>query len=264
MTQPKWWDATIKAESVDLNELMNVLDKECDRYVIGKETGADGYKHYQIRMVCKVPKEMSTVHNMLQRNNPNCQGWVTPTSKEGRNFNYCEKEGDFIRSWEKALRSWATIELKDWQAQLKEIWKYQNEREVDVLFDPVGNIGKTVFAKHMVATHSATYVPPIGDAQDLMAFALEKPAKAYIFDMPRSESVKQKKGMWSAIEQIKNGYLYDKRYKFRDAWIDPPRVLVMCNELPEMDSLSSDRWRFYEVKQWGRESLLLPYTPPSE
>ena len=56
---------------------------------------------------------------------------------------------------------------------------------------------------------------------DFMAFAMAKPDKAYIFDMPRTESVKQRKGMWSAIEQIKNGYLYDKRYQFRDMWIDP-------------------------------------------
>lgn len=259
MTQPKWWDATIKKESVDLSKLMETLDEECDRYVIGEEVGKDGYEHYQVRMVCKKPKELSTVHNMLARSNPTYAGWISPTSREGRNFNYCEKEGRFIRSWEKALRRFATIELDDWQAQLQEIWKHQNERQVDVLYDPQGAIGKTYFSKYMVATHQAEYVPPIGDAMDLMAFALEKPAKAYIFDMPRCESVKQKKGMWSAVEQIKNGFLYDKRYKFRSMWIEPPRVLVMCNELPEMDTLSQDRWRIYHTEKWGDTRVLLPY-----
>lgn len=263
MTQPKWWDATVKAESVDLDKLMSTLDRECDRYVIGKETGADGYKHYQIRMVCKVPKELSTVHNMLARDNPYCQGWVTPTSQEGRNFNYCEKEGDFIRSWEKALRRFATLELNDWQAQLKEIWEHENERQCTVVYEPNGNVGKTYFAKHMVATHRAEYVPPMGDAMDLMAFALEKPARAYIFDMPRSESVKQKKGMWSAVEQIKNGFIYDKRYKFRSTWIEPPKVLVFCNEEPPTETLSLDRWRLYTIQKWGESALLMPWEVPT-
>lgn len=259
MTDPKWWDMTLKKGTFEVSNLMEVLDRECERYVIGEEVGEGGYEHYQIRAVFKVPKAMSTVHNVLKEASEIIEGWVTPTSQNGRNFNYCEKEGKFIRSWEKALRKFASLELNDWQCQLQEIWKHQNERQCDVLYNESGNIGKTYFAKYMQATHQAQYVPPMGDAQDLMAFALEKPAKAYIFDMPRCESVKQKKGMWSAVEQIKNGYLYDKRYKFRDAWIEPPRVLVMCNELPDMESLSADRWRIYTVEQMGKESLLMPY-----
>ena len=75
--------------------------------------------------------------------------------------------------------------------------------------------------------------------------------------MPRTESVNNKKGMWSAIEQLKNGYLYDKRYNYRDMWIEPPTVAVFTNELPETGYLSKDRWRISTIEQWGDEQVLL-------
>lgn len=257
MTDPRWWDMTVKKASANLEMLMSGLDRTADRYVIGEEIGDGGYEHYQIRAVFKVPKEMATVHNFLCENGAS-EHWITPTQKICHNFDYCEKEGKFIRSWEKSLRKFATIELRDWQAQVQGLMQAQSERQCLVVYDPIGNHGKTYFAKFMQATHQAQYVPPMQDAQDFMAFCLEKPAKAYIFDMPRAESVKQRKGMWSAIEQIKNGYIYDKRYKFRDAWIEPPKVCVFCNELPDTDLLSADRWYITTIQQWGKDHILMP------
>lgn len=258
MTDPKWYDITVKKASANLEMLISGLDKLCDRYVIGEEIGNGGYEHYQIRAVFKVPKELATVHNQLcEIGAP--EHWITPTSKEGRNFNYCEKEGKFIRSWEKVLRKFAAIELRDWQAQVEGLMQAQNERQCLVVVDTIGNHGKTYLAKYMQATHQAQYVPPMQDAQDFMAFCLEKPSKGYIFDMPRAESIKQRKGMWSAIEQIKNGYIYDKRYKFRDEWIEPPKVCVFCNEAPDTDLLSADRWYITKITEWGKETLLMPY-----
>lgn len=259
MTDPKWWDLTIpRDDNPNIEILISALDEMAERYVIGEEIGDGGYKHWQIRAVMKVPKVMATVRNQLEKYNI-WGTWATPTSDNGRNFNYTEKEGKFFRSWEKALRSFATLELREWQAQIEELIKHQNERQCMVIYDPAGNHGKTYFSKYMQATHQAQYVPPMGDAMDLMAFAMEKPYKAYIFDMPRSESVKQKKGMWSAIEQIKNGYLYDKRYKFRDAWITPPKVLVFCNEVPDLDALSADRWQLLTLSDTPMGTLVLPY-----
>lgn len=242
MTEPKWWDFTAsKKEQWTREKVIEILQPLCDRFCVGDEVGDGGYEHLQGRAVFKVGKTLKTLKNMGL-------GWHwLPTHV--RNFQYCEKEGDYYRSWEGAISKFANIELRPWQKAVVEEMTIQNDRQISVFYDKRGNRGKTTLAKYLVATHKAEYVPPMTEALDFMAFALEKPAKAYVFDIPRCDTIKQKKGIWSAIEQIKNGYIYDKRYSFRDAWIDPPKIIVFCNDLPDIFDLSRDRWRIYQMSK---------------
>lgn len=253
MTEPKWWDFTAKDDGLTAQEVIDLCnDLGCDRFAFGREVGEGGYQHYQGRVVLKVGKDIKTLTNW---NKQHCVTWHwSPTHV--RDFNYVEKEGDFYRSWEGHLAKYSTIELRPWQKQAVDILTGQNNRVVDVIVDPEGNHGKTWLAKYLSATHKATYVPPFVEAQDYMAFAMAKPSARYVIDIPRAETVKQRKGMWSAIEQIKNGYVYDKRYQFRDAWIGEPQVLVFANETPDREALSADRWHLYRFEDWGEELLL--------
>ena len=258
MTAPKWYDLTLSRDKLETiaptkEKLGEILEAQgADRYVIGEEVGEGGYRHYQVRVVYKTEHTPEWMHTIW-----GAYGHVSPTHV--RDFKYCEKEGNFYRSWEKALRAYSDIELRPWQGQAIAILKEQNDREVACIYDPDGNHGKTWLGRYCQVNRYAQYVPPMGDAQDLMAFAMAKPARGYLFDMPRTESIKAKKGMWSAVEQIKNGYLYDKRYQFRDAWIEPPAILVMANEEPPMEALSADRWRVYTFERWGDVDTLVPY-----
>ena len=78
---------------------------------------------------------------------------------------------------------------------------------------------------------------------------MNHPAKGYIFDVPRCDTIKGKKNMWKAIEQIKNGLLYDRRYTSRKMWIDPK---ILCsNELPDRENLSADRWNVCGLTDYG-------------
>lgn len=259
MTAPKWYDLTLskdKLNGMTMTELGQVLENQgAERYVIGDEVGEGGYEHYQVRVVYKTEHTMEW---MLKVWAP----WGHVTASHVRDFKYCEKEGKFYRSWEKCLNKYLEIDLREWQGQAVGLLKEQNDRQIVVIVDEAGNHGKTVLSKYCQITRKATYVPPMGDAQDLMAFAMAKPSAGYIFDMPRTESIKEKKGMWSAIEQIKNGYLYDKRYNYRDMWIDPPAILVMANEEPPWNNLSADRWKVYTFEKWGEHEILAPLEPP--
>jgi len=256
MTAPKWYDLTLSEEKCRERGIENVEqvgtlleNLGADRYVIGREIGEGGYQHYQVRVVFKTEKDTNHLISVFAG-----IGRVTPTHV--RNFNYCEKEGNFYRSWEKVLNKFANLTLKVWQGQLISELSDQNEREITVVVDDNGNHGKTWLAKYMQVNHIAQYVPPLAEAQDFMAFAMEKPSKGYCFDLPRAETDKQKKGMWSAVEQIKNGYLYDKRYSYRDLWIQPPKMVVFTNEMPPTEMLSKDRWRIFTIDdRWGVETL---------
>lgn len=262
MTDPKWWDVTIKASSINLENLMEKLDEKCDRYVVGREVGEGGYEHYQVRMVLKSPTAMSTLRNHIEEACPNWEGWTSPTSKNGRNFDYCEKEGNFIRSWEKVLRKYATIDLRYWQEQALADLTVQNEREILVIVDFEGNRGKSYLAKHLEVTHMADVCPVTdGDASNYLEYCLNHPSKGYVFDIPKADSIKSKKAMWRAVEQIKNGLLYDRRYTSRKVWIEPPRIIIFTNEYPPLGMLSCDRWKVRRIFETAiEEPHLIPVT----
>nr|WNM95025.1 MAG: replication-associated protein [Rhinopithecus-associated smacovirus 4] len=236
MTAPTWWDCTCPNDDRHPEkELREVLDKACERYGYGKEVGSEtGYKHYQIRCVFKKPMTLNECRNLIPGAN-----W-SPTHV--RNFEYVEKEGDFYRSWEGALKKYLDFKPYKWQELMAEMVKEADDRRVDVIVDYKGSQGKTSCAKWLQVTKRAQYVPQMPSAQDLMAFCLAKPSKAYIIDMPRSSDATKTKELWSAIEQMKNGYIYDKRYHYKDAWIEPPAIVVITNEIPQQRFLSKDRW----------------------
>lgn len=257
MTEPKWYDVTFSKKMGWTRErVIAIAEEHCERFAIGDEVGEGGYEHLQARFVFKIGKEIGAVINLF----PGAH--VTPSHT--RDFKYVEKEGNFYRSWEKALNKYADVELMTWQGEAIAQLKSQDDRKIMVIIDPSGGIGKTTLAKICQIRRIAQYVPPLQDAMDFMAFAMEKKSSGYIFDMPRTESTKQRRSMWSAVEQIKNGYLYDKRYAFRDDWIDPPKILVITNETPDLDMLSADRWDMYNVKYEFGDLHLTKFDPHGE
>lgn len=267
MTYPKWYDMTVSMENMrqtvaetgfikklsisedDLrNHLEKVLDEICERYAYGDETGQDGYRHFQIRFVLK--KDTWKPQNLaLHFMDHGIRGHLTPSHV--RNFEYVEKEGRYVRSWEKSLKPFVNITPNLWQIFALELWKNQSDRTILVILDKKGGHGKTFLRKHMIACHMAQFIPPLERAEDIMAIAMAKPSKGYVIDLPKAES-KARKSMWSAIEQIKDGYLYDKRYNWKEKWIDPPKIMVFCNTYNEND-LSSDRWTPYDITDFKQE-----------
>lgn len=228
--------------------LYKELSQICERFVIGNETGDEGYAHFQCRIVLK--KDTWKPQDLLLWAQYNgIGGHWSPTKV--RNFAYVEKEGEYIRSWETALREYVTIEPNVWQAIALDLWKKQNDRQILCIVDEKGAHGKTYLRKHLVATHTAQYIPPLEKAEDIMAIAMAKPSKGYVIDLPRAEG-KVKSSMWSAIEQIKDGYLYDKRYNWKELWINPPKVMVFCNTY-DSKNLSQDRWQDYDITSFKQE-----------
>lgn len=263
MTAPKWWDFTLPKDKWTMDEIIERLEKNgADRFAIGDEKGEGGYEHFQGRVVFKVAKEMTTVCNLLgfcRGKGPDMDrwGWVGPTHV--RDFEYVKKEGKFYCSWEGALRKFQTIELLGWQAQAEQFFQNESERQVYIIVDEIGNHGKSWFSKYLEATHQADVCPVTdGDASNYIEYCCKHPAKGYVFDVPRADSIKSKKAMWRAIEQIKNGLLYDRRYTSEKKWIDPPKIIVFSNEEPDYDTLSQDRWIVHRITDSGLGPLLMP------
>lgn len=248
MTEPKWWDVTISREptlgngapnpwsELTTEELSKWFDMHgADRSCIGEEVGESGYKHWQCRIVFKKPMSLNQVTLLC--------GIGHWTATIVRNFDYCEKEGNFYRSWEKALKKFQTMELYNWQNEVLDHIKKQGDRRVTCLVDEFGNSGKTTMAKCITARHIGAYCPAMDESKDYMAWALaHQTAGIFVLDIPKSDSRKKNKDLWSAVEQMKNGYLWDKRNHWQEAWIEPPGILVITNEEPDRTALSGDRW----------------------
>lgn len=251
MTAPKWWDITIPKGQMTTEMVVAMFENaKADKFVIGEEVGKlTGYEHFQCKAHFRKPYTLNELQKLFGQGNH-----FEPSIC--KDFGYCEKEGKFYRSWEGALAPFHDIELRPWQGQVIADLMEQNDRQVTVVMGK-GNDGKSWLAKHLVAKYRYAYVPAMPQFEDYMFMAMAHDgAKGFIFDLPRADTIQQKKAMWMAMETIKNGYLYDKRYEFKEKWITPPKMLVFCNEMPPEDVLTKDRWRKYIIDDsWGVPTL---------
>lgn len=264
MTEPKWWDFTLSREitfddgrpnpyySLKAPEIgAQIMSHGAERCVVGEEVGDDGYQHFQGRIVFKRPTSFGKVKELFP------EAHWSETSENGQcNFRYVEKEGNFWRSWEGALGRFMDLDMYPWQNEVMERLKAQNDRQVMVLVDKYGNCGKTAIAFRLTAEHYGAYCPELEDSKDYMAWALaHQTAKAFCLDIPKAGDVRKDTAIWKAVEQMKNGYLYDKRHHWQEAYIMPPKVLVLTNEEPDRSLLSRDRWDIghiqYGISNWA-------------
>lgn len=258
MTAPKWYDFTQKKAEIKLPQLIDALNQmKVDKFVIGEEIGKDGYEHYQGRVQFKKPYTMNELVSFNHKWGITAH-W-SPTSANCHDFDYCMKEGKFYRSWEGALAKYHDLELRDWQKLAVGALGASNDRNIIVIIDKEGGNGKSTLGKYLEVNHILDYCPVnSGEAGEYVAYCLGYQAKGYLFDIPRCDTIKDKKQMWKAIEQIKNGCLYDGRYSPRKVWIEPPMVMVFTNDIPPLNHLSIDRWVIHELIDGELQSSWTP------
>lgn len=224
------------------------------------------YEHYQTRFSLKLKERKNTVMKKIKEHfgydkiNPDA---LRPTSKENStNFFYVFKEDTWVggdRRWSdkddkgEIIIPWDVEEineLRPFQQSILEISEKREKRNINILIDPLGDKGKTAMVRWIHCNHKGTQLPAMNDAQDLMRAVYDLPFdKAYYFDLPRAMPKKKLSPMFTAIEQIKTGYCYDDRYRFKQAYFGPPVVWVFSNFAPDTTMLTSGRWKFWEINE---------------
>lgn len=245
-----------------VSDIIKGLSSYSKKFVFQLELGDSGYKHYQGRILLIKKSTLSNTIKNLQSVLPRIHISITSNDVHKRgSFNYVLKAPSRIDGpWSDQdeikeplyIPIQYRVNLRQWQSELYELLMSELDkgdyRNVHILYDPEGNKGKTTFGMYLTTRGLGEYIPPLNDAKDIMRLVYCLPvSKLYIFDLTRSMCKEKLFGMYSAIEQIKNGYLYDDRYTFKRKFIDSPAIIVMTNEIPNKKYLSSDRFKFHMV-----------------
>lgn len=132
-------------------------------------------------------------------------------------------------------------------------------RTIDWLVDPVGNTGKSSFARVYVSQEPTDGILMKIDNLDRMELSLIKKIQLYrdryskdpriiFFDFPRAVDQKKVLAATALMEDVKSGHLETSfGGKHQELQISDVHVVVLSNTAPDLSGLSIDRWRIWRL-----------------
>lgn len=234
-------------------ELIKKLKTTARRWCFQLEVGESGTPHFQGRISFKQPKRATEVGKLVH-------GHASIEHDEAASDFYALKEGASEGPWtdkdELLYKNplYNPSEWRPWQQETFHRLEAQTHRQILVVVDYAGNKGKSIVAHHLAIHRDGLIVPPIIEkAEDMISYvhSLTKPGQQYtlIFDIPKSV-VKNPRflgPLYTAIEALKSGHCFDRRYKGRQHYIKTPKILVFTNADPPSSALSDDRWVIQKI-----------------
>lgn len=258
------WDFRYNADMFsDETELIDSLDGIAKAYVVQLEEGDGGYKHYQGRLSLIKRRRKQEKHILLKLFKDKPPNYLEPTTNpehfKGSAFYQMKEDTRIAGPWtdkdEKhvltaQMNIFNSLELRPYQAALVDMAQLFDMRKIDLVYDPIGNIGKSLFSEFLEYKGIAEEIPPFRLMDDIFQWVCSRPIKrCYIVDMPRGMKKDRLGDFYSGIEVIKNGVAYDKRYNAKKVRFDRPRMFVFTNELPQFSLMSKDRWNVWAVNE---------------
>lgn len=262
------WDLTVKAEGMTKEDLFAKFATCCKKYAFQLERGeATGYMHYQCRVSLHKKVRLSGALAIFEDWSGKCH--VSVTSTEGAKSAFyvmkdqtrvdgpwTDKDYDPPRPKLRTVEKMHACGLFPWQSKLLDLVKEYDDRHIHIVIERGGNTGKSAFCKYVWANKLGQPIPPMQTAEDLVQFVFSmKKTNLYVIDMPRAMKKTKLYGLYSGIETLKNGVLYDKRFHGKYDMMDEPNLIVFTNAPPKMSYLSRDRWKLWTVK----ENDLVPF-----
>lgn len=251
------FDFTASEQFNDEITIKTALNKYCKAWCFQLEEGSEtGYKHFQGRF--------SLITKSRKGNIPGINARYSPTSSpSSTNFDYVMKEDTRIAGPWSDRDSPAYIPrqfrgkletLLPFQKTIMEECKVFNDRIINKIYCPGGGRGKSTIAHLMRLFKNGLVLPPLNDADRLVYTCCDKLMAKKIrdsipifIDLPRAMNKERLFGLYSAIEVIKSGYVYDTRNRYREWDFDSPNIWVFSNIEPDLSLLSRDRWRLWEI-----------------
>ena len=133
-----------------------------------------------------------------------------------------------------------------WQRELvDELAGQPSERGIHFYVDEDGNSGKSWFCGYMLQeNYDDVQILKTGKEAD-MCYAIDPTKKIYLLDVPRS---RMEYLQYSVLEQLKDMMVFSTKYSSQMKVLSHrPHVVVMCNEMPDLEKLSADRYIIKEI-----------------
>lgn len=260
-----FWDFRMNEDYATLDQLKEFMPQFAKKFVFQLEKGEENdYKHWQGRMSLHKKARQPSVLALFTQNGMKAPNYCQPTY-DTQSFSYVMKTQTRILG---PFRDGEKIQRVPWQYQLDpaKLYPYQkviydsynskDSRFINFVYCPTGNIGKSSIVHYMSASGMGYTIPPFNDAKDLLAFVCDTlyekdifEPKLFFVDLPRAMKQYKLAGLYSALESIKGGVVYDSRYHARKYYFCSPQVWIFSNEKPYLRSLSRDRWKIWKVNE---------------
>lgn len=266
------WDFRYNADTFNsVEEVRNLLSGIAKSYVFQLEEGDSGYRHYQGRLSLIKRRRKEEKYILLKLFKEKPPNYLEPTvlaetkgeafyvMKDDTRLDGPYRDDDVIKVMTTQLTEFLTFEQYDWQKQIGDLCKIYDGRKIDLLYDPHGNIGKSILAEYLEYYDLGYELPPYRMMDDIFQWVCGiPPQKAYLVDMPRGMKKDKLGDFYSGLEVIKNGTAFDKRYKPKKIRFNRPRIFVFTNTLPCFKFMSPDRWNVWEIDEQKKLNI---YTP---
>lgn len=256
------WEVRWNADGVAPDEIIDCLTGIAKKYTFQREVSDDGYNHYQGRIsLCKKRRanEKHIVLKLFKHHPPNYFNPTTNENYQGEAFYVMKEDTRAEGPWSdtdeqkiltyqlKLFKGW---DLRPYQQKLVEFIPNFSMRKIDLIYDPLGNCGKSLFSEYLEFQGLSEEVPPFRMMDDIFQWVASRPIKqCYVFDMPRGMKKDKLADFYAGIEVIKNGVAYDKRYTSKKIRFTRPRVFVFTNMLPKFDLMSADKWNVWKMTE---------------
>jgi len=298
--QLKRWDITISCAKNPLllkEELIELFNQGCDKYVFQREKSHEGYLHWQIRIDLMKRKRRKEVQKWLAQAHPadpvvvNVAA-ITPTSNAaGGSFSYVMKDDTRVEG------PWSNIRLNprfndirrgplfSWQQAVLEL--PFSARDIHFIHELKGGQGKSTFAQWLESERKeCIYLMnflkgPEELIADVFANSKEGADTFIILDLPRQQPPqKVLETLTAVLERLANGMVTEPRYRAQKKQLGLTKIVVFSNYRVDLD-LSVDRIKHYvirdkflfrvhgpddpDVAYWGvnGEELIFPNVAPA-
>lgn len=131
--------------------------------------------------------------------------------------------------------------LREWQRVLGENLSLPpDDRSIMFYVDETGGMGKSYFVRYcFTAFPGQVQALSVGKRDDL-TFAIDTSKTIFLFDVPR---LGMEFFQYSVVEKLKDQILFSAKYASRTKFLPSPvHVVVFCNEFPNMEALTEDRF----------------------
>lgn len=268
------YDFSLSKKDYTPEMIREALSGWAKMYCFQEELTADGYQHYQGRIslikkrrLCEIVPLLNAEGGCLQTMNLS----LTSTNGKKALFYVMKKDTYVAGPWRDddvervltaQLKYFQKLKPRPYMVALEVLLKAVDDfRVVHLVFDPIGNSGKSMFAEYMEYIGVCHTMPYVREAKDVMAVALATLSKAYIIDFPRGASRHNQDAFYTGIESLKNGDAADMRYTYRRKRFSRPNIVLFTNTMPDLSLLSGDRWKFWKINHQNWE--LEPFVPPA-